>query len=109
MVNNPHKDNISNYLQLIRKKLDLYSNNESIILVGDFNSGINDECMYDFCESFNLSSLIRESTCYKNPENPSCIDLFLTNSPYSFQNSGVVETGLSDFHKMIVTVMKTPL
>ena len=107
MVNNPHKDNISNHLQLIRKKLDLYSNNESIILVGDFNSEINDECMYDFCESFNLSSLIRESTCYKNPENPSCIDLFLTNSPNSFQNSGVVETGLSDFHRMIVTVMKT--
>ena len=108
MVNTPHKDNISNHLQLIRKKLDLYSNNESIILVGDFNSEINDECMYDFCESFNLSSLIRESTCYKNPENPSCIDLFLTNSPNSFQNSGVVETGLSDFYKMIVTVMKTP-
>ena len=63
--------------------------------------------MNDFCQSYNLSSLIRESTCYKNPENPSCIDLFLTNSPNSFQNSGVVETGLSDFHRMIVTVMKT--
>ena len=54
-----------------------------------------------FCESYNLSSLI-ESTCYKNPENPSCID-----SPNSFQNSGVVKAGLSDFHRMIVTVMKT--
>ena len=93
---------------MIRKNLDLYSSNyESIILVGDFNSEINDKCMNDFCESYNLSSLIRESSCYKNPENPSCIDLFLTNSPNSFQNSGVVETGLSDFHRMIVTVMKT--
>ena len=63
--------------------------------------------MNDFCQSYNLSSLIRESTCYKNPENPSCMDLFLMNSPSSFQNSGVVETGLSDFHRMIVTVMKT--
>ena len=105
---NPHKDNISNHLQLIRKKLDLYSSSyERIILVGDFNSEINDKCMNDFCESYNLSSLIRESTCYKNPENPSRIDLFLMNSPNSFQNSGVVETGLSDFHRMIVTVMKT--
>ena len=25
----------------------------------------------------------------------------------SFQSSGVIETGLSDFHKMTVTVMKT--
>ena len=63
--------------------------------------------MNGFCESYNLSSLIRESTCYKNPENPSYIDIFLTNSPNSFQNSSVVETGLSDFHRMIVTVMKT--
>ena len=105
---NPHKDDISNHLRLIWKKLDLYSSNyESIIIIGDFNSEINDKCMNDFWESFNLSSLLRESTCYKNPENPSCIDLFLTNSPNSFQNSGVVETGLSDFHRMIVTVMKT--
>ena len=73
----PHKDNISNHLQLIRKKLDLYSSNyESIFLVGDFNSEINYKCMNDFCESYNLSSLIRESTCCKNPKNPSCIDLF---------------------------------
>ena len=63
--------------------------------------------MNGFWESYNLSSLITESTCYKNPENPSCIDLFLTNSPNSFQNSSVVETGLSDFHRMIFTVMKT--
>ena len=105
---NPHKDNISNHLQLIRKKLDLYSSSyERIILVGDFSSEINDKCMNDFCESYNLSSLIRDSTCYKNPENPSCIDLFLMNFPNSFQNFGVVETGLSDFHRMIVTVMKT--
>ena len=73
---NPHKDNISNHLQLIRKKLDLCSSSyERIILVGDFSSEINDKCMNDFCESYNLSSLIRESTYYKNHENSSCIDL----------------------------------
>ena len=52
-------------------------------------------------------NLIKVPTCYKNPQNPSCIDLILTNSPLSFQSSGVIETGLSDFHKMTVTVMKT--
>ena len=65
---------ISNHLQLTRKKLDLYSSNyEHIILVGDFNSKMNDKCMNDFCESDNLSSLVRESTCYKNPEDHSGI------------------------------------
>ena len=38
---------------------------------------------------------------------PFFIDLFLTNSPNSFQNSSAVERGLSDFRRMIVTVMKT--
>ena len=43
----------------------------------------------------------------QNPDNPSCIDLILTNLPRSFQSSRAIETGLSDFHKMTVTVMKT--
>ena len=51
--------------------------------------------------------MVNKTTCYKNPDKPTCIDLILTNCPGSFQNSCVVETGLSDFHKMVVTVMKT--
>ena len=58
---NPRQDNISNHLQIISKKLDLHSwNYEIIILVRDFNSEINYECINDFCESYNLSSLIKE-------------------------------------------------
>ena len=63
--------------------------------------------MNDFCNAYNLSSLIKELTCYKNPENPSSIDLILKSSPRNFQGSCVVETGLSDFHRMVVTIMKT--
>ena len=62
--------------------------------------------MSSFCDTFGLTSLIKEPTCYKNPDNPSCIDLILTNSPLSFQNSCVAETGLSHFHRMILTVTK---
>ena len=51
--------------------------------------------------------MINKPTCYKNPEKPSCIDIILTNCPRSFQNSCVIETGLSDFHKIVTTVMKT--
>ena len=60
-----------------------------------------------FCSNFNLTSMINKPTCYKNPDKPTCINLILTNCPGSFQNSCAIETGLSDFHKMIVTVMKT--
>ena len=45
--------------------------------------------------------------CYKNADKPTCIDLILTNCPGSSQTFSAVETRLSDFHKMIVTVMKT--
>ena len=50
--------------------------------------------------------MINRPKCFKNPEKPSCIDLNLTNFPRSFQNSSANETGLSDFHKLVVTVMK---
>ena len=60
-----------------------------------------------FLSTYDLRSLIKVPTCYKNPVKPSCIDLLLTNRPKSFQNSSVLETGLSDFYKMTVTVMKT--
>ena len=54
----------------------------------------------------NLKTLIKQKTCFKNPENPACIDLILTNSPQNFQKSSIFETGLSDFHKRTITVIK---
>ena len=63
--------------------------------------------MTDFCGLYGLSCLIKEPTCFKNAENPSCIDLIQTNRPRCFQNSSTIETGLSDFHKLTVTVLKS--
>ena len=60
--------------------------------------------MNDFSNVNNLKSLSKEPTCFKN--NPSCIDLFLTNRSRYFQNTPTIETGISDFHKLIVTVLK---
>ena len=76
-------------------------------MIGNFNVNTNELNMKGFCDSYGFKSLIKVPTCVKNPENPSCIDLILTNNPLSFQSSGVIESGLSDFPKMIVTVMIT--
>ena len=38
---------------------------------------------------------------------PSYVDLILTNKSRSFQNFCTFETGLSDFHKMTLTVLKS--
>ena len=62
--------------------------------------------MICFCETYKLRNLVKHPTCFKNPENPSCIDLLLTNKPLNFQTTTLIETRLSDFHKMIVAVMK---
>ena len=45
--------------------------------------------------SYNL----KISTCYKDPENPSCIDLLSTNKNCKFKNLYVLKTSLSVFHK----------
>ena len=39
--------------------------------------------------------------------NPSCINLFLTNNGLSFQHTETFSTGLSDFHKLVLTVLNT--
>ena len=80
---------------------------DNIIIVGDFNTEIGEKSMNTLCERYSLSSLIKEPTCYKTPTYPSWVDLTLTNSPCSFQVSSIVETDLSNFHRMIVTVSKT--
>ena len=56
--------------------------------------------------TYNLKNLVKQKTCFKNTENPSCIDLILTNSTCSFKKSSVFELGLSDFHKLTTTVLK---
>ena len=59
--------------------------------------------LQNVCRSYNPTSIINKPIGYKNPDRPSCVDLILTNGPRSFQNSCVI----SDFHKMVETVMTT--
>ena len=49
--------------------------------------------------------MIRSPTCFKSPQGK-CIDLMLTNSKHSFFGSQTFETGFSDFHHMIYTILK---
>ena len=84
----------------------LSSDYEKIISLGGFDVTDDEHHMKPFCKNYGLKNLIRHPTCYKNPSNLVCIDLILTNVPRSFQSTCVVETGLSDFHLMTLTVMR---
>ena len=50
-----------------------------------------------------------KKNCFKRISNPTCIDLFLTNNAFSFQSTKTVSTGLSDFHKLVILVLKTSI
>ena len=68
--------------------IDLFSSKcENIILLGDFDSCMDDSPMIGFCETYKLRNLVKHPTCFKNLENPSYIDLLLTNKPLSFQTA----------------------
>ena len=61
----------------------------------------------NFLDFLRLSNLVKQKTWYKDPDNPSCINLILANCHRSFQNSNVFETGLFYFHEMIVSVLNS--
>ena len=93
---NPNNGNIESHLDSVSRSLDIHLNRyENVILLGDFNASTEDSFMKSFCENYDLRSLVKESTCFKNPENPSFFDLILTKKPGSFIKTGVIETGLS--------------
>ena len=80
---------------------------DKFLLAGDFNMEEDEEELHNFLYERNAKNLVKEKTCFKSITNPSCIDLFITDSPYSFQHTTTVPIGLSDCHKMAVTVLKT--
>ena len=91
----------------VSKSLDIdLTKHENVILCGDFNASIEDSFTKSVCETYDLKSLVKEPTCFKNPENSSCIDLVLINKPQRFTKTGVIETDLSDYHKLVKTVMQ---
>ena len=102
------RTNIVSHVKNISTRLNQFSPTyDNLVLLDDFNVEPEEVNMLYFLNIYNLNNLAKQKTCYKKPENPSCIDLILANSRRSFQNTTVFETGLSDFHKMTVSVLKS--
>ena len=76
------------------------------MLVGDFNAEESEPCPSQSLYEYNAKNIVKKITCFKNILNPGCIDLFPTKNPLSFQNTIAVTNGLSDSHKMVITVIK---
>ena len=105
---NNKKENIANFSSHLSTGIAKYlCNYENLMILVEFNISMSNDNMNNFCETYDLKNLINELTCYKNATNPSPIDVILTNKPRCLHNSMATETGLSDHHKIVLTVLKS--
>ena len=79
------------------------------MLVADFNTEITERYKESFLYEHELSNLVKEKTCFNNIQNPGCIDLLPTNNSCASQQTTTVCSGLSDCHKLVLTVLKTSI
>ena len=104
---NPHRKLISSHLDCLNCVIDEHGKTyDNFIFIEDFNVGIDENSKKNFCDINCLKSLIKKPTKFKNPDQPTCINLILTNRFNIFQHSSIFETGLSDFHLLTVTESK---
>ena len=74
----PPSQNDDYYFKSIGDSVDIYcSDYQKYVLVGDFNADENEETMKQFLELYGLKNLVREKTCFKSMNNPSCIDIVI--------------------------------
>ena len=101
---NQKDDYFFNHLE---KAIDVYHQTyDKFLLIGDFNAEDTEPYLSQFLFEYDGKNIVSEKTCFKSKDNRGCIDLFITNSPNSFQNTSTIATGPSDFHKMVITVLK---
>ena len=66
--------------------LDAYGQTyEKFLLAGDLNTEETEPFFSEFSTNYGSKSLVKEKTCFKNPENPRCIGLSITNSIFKKQ------------------------
>ena len=94
------------FLEEMRKNIEqFYTKYENFLMIGDFNLNENDSSLYQYMQEFNLENVVKVPTCFKS-DSPACIDLMLTSDKRKLANIRAMETGLSDFHAMVVTTLK---
>ena len=102
----PPRQNNQYFLENLSSIADRYSTiYDNYIFLGDFNMEPNYPVLTSFMQSFNLFNLIKTDTYFKGKG--SYIDLILTNRKYCFKHSSTSETGLSDHHHLVYSMLKT--
>ena len=63
------------FFNKLDKTLDTYSKNDQVFFKGEFNTEILEQRIKPFLYMHELSDLVKGKTCFKNMQNPSCLDL----------------------------------
>ena len=79
---------------------------EDFIVIGDFNESETSPALDSFLDEQKCKNIIKNKTCFKSVKG-SCIDLILTSRPSLHQFTNVFETGISDHHLLIYTMLKS--
>ena len=99
--------NLDCFLSSVTGLLDYYSKTyEDFIVLGDFNEQEQSPKIASFLNEHCCINIVKKKTCFKSVEG-SCIDLILTSRPKLHQLTEVYETGMSDHHLMIYTMLKS--
>ena len=103
----PPSQNDWEFTSRLSSIIDYYSPKyENLILIGDFNLSIENQHLDALIQAYNLNNLINKPTCFQS-NIPTCIDLILTNKKDLFKLSNTFETGISDHHKLVSTILKS--
>ena len=81
----------------------MFARGTSLYIIGDLNVNVlkHPNLLDDVLDILSLTNVVREPTCFKNVDNPTLIDLILTNTPRRLTTVLNVPLGISDFHNFI--------
>ena len=74
-----------------------------VVVIGDLNVNflLNSNQLTDICDTYDLRQTVKGPTCFKSVENPSLLDVLLTNCPKSLTKPINLSLGISDFHNYV--------
>ena len=101
----PPKQDLRYFLEVLSDMIDFY-NFEKYIVIGDLNSDSKNGKLEGFLDSQTLFNHVNFNTCFKSDQG-SCIDLILSNQRRCLQNTGSFDCGLSDYHHLVYTMLKS--
>ena len=86
---------------------------KTFFIMGDLNVNFlnqnkDKQTLDNILDVYDLCNVIHSPTCFK-ATNPTLIDVILTNCPNRVSGSTSIDTGISDFHNMILTSTKVQL